>query len=1013
MDRTNKKSIKDSKPQSWDEYKEIFNQSPIGIIFHDEKGITVNANNSALKIMGISRLDDILGLSMFDNPPIEEKKEELINDGVIHFQAPLDLDMIKNLGFYTPTKNGVLFLDYTVSVTDSGYLVQIQDITEHQKTEEKLMQKHDVLETVLESSEGPIFSVDCNYRYTSFNLQHAKVMKNLFDADIEIGGNLLDYHTNPENRENAKLNIDKAFNGEVVNIEACAGDEGHNFRYFSIFHTPVRDSNGKVTGAAVYAHDLTERKKAEKALKDSETRFRSLYENSFDAILLTKPDGSILAANPAAQKMFDMTEEEVIKAGRAGLVVKDEILENAIKERNEKGKAEAELTFKRKDGSTFPGEATSSLFTDADGVVKTSMIIRDITERKKMEDELRESRDNLELIVQERTRKIKYQADLIENVNDAIIATDSEFNITSWNKTAEKIYGWKSEEVIGKNTSSILQIDYPDVDREEMIQSILEKGSFKGETIQKRKDGTSIPIESTVVQMKDTENNIIGYVAVNRDISKRKKAEKLLKESEEKFAKAFHSNPAAMTLGDAEGRWIDVNESFSKLTGYSKDEAIGHTSAELNIINTEEREHYINELQEKGARRDLELEIQTKSGEKRIVFSSSELIELNSEFRFITFVYDITELKRAEMELRESEEKFSTAFYSNSAAMVISNLDGEMIELNEAYANLTGYDGDELIGHKNTDFNILTIKQREELLKKLIDEGSIRNEEVEIQTKTGEKRIALYNFEFIEFGGEKRIFSIGYNITERKKAEIQLNEALNELKRSNNELQQFAYVSSHDLQEPLRTIASFTQLLQRRYEGQLDSDADEFMDYIVEAAVRMKQQIQDLLDYSRVGTQGEKFELVNTNDILNQTIKSLHTAIYESAAEITYDEPPNVMGDAGQLEKIFHNLISNAIKFRKPEEPLKIHISAYKSEDKKEYVFSIQDNGIGIEEQYFERIFTIFQRLHTRDVYKGTGIGLSIVKRIIGRHGGRVWVESALGEGSTFYFTIPVELVEN
>ncbi len=180
-----------------------------------------------------------------------------------------------------------------------------------------------------------------------------------------------------------------------------------------------------------------------------------------------------------------------------------------------------------------------------------------------------------------------------------------------------------------------------------------------------------------------------------------------------------------------------------------------------------------------------------------------------------------------------------------------------------------------------------------------------------------------------------------------------------------------------------------------RYKGRLDSDADEFMGYIVEASIRMKQQIQDLLDYSRVGTKSGEFGLVNTNEVLNKIIKSLHTLIRESDAEITYDELPNVMGDAGQLEKMFQNLISNAIKFRKCEEPLKIDISAYKSEDEKEYVFSVSDNGIGIEEQYFERIFTIFQRLHTRDVYKGTGIGLSIIKRIVERHGGHTWVESS------------------
>ncbi|MGZ7119274.1 MAG: sensor histidine kinase [Methanobacterium sp.] len=169
----------------------------------------------------------------------------------------------------------------------------------------------------------------------------------------------------------------------------------------------------------------------------------------------------------------------------------------------------------------------------------------------------------------------------------------------------------------------------------------------------------------------------------------------------------------------------------------------------------------------------------------------------------------------------------------------------------------------------------------------------------------------------------------------------------------------------------------------------------------------MKAQIEGLLEYSRVVTKGKEFELVDTNKALNQTIKILDISIKEADAEITYDELTDVMGDTLQLERVFQNLISNAIKFRKREEPLKIHISAYESEDGNEYEFSVQDNGIGIEEQYMERIFTIFQRLHTRDVYKGTGIGLAIVKRIIERHGGRIWVESEFGVGSVFYFTLP------
>ncbi|HML06258.1 MAG TPA: ATP-binding protein, partial [Methanobacterium sp.] len=235
----------------------------------------------------------------------------------------------------------------------------------------------------------------------------------------------------------------------------------------------------------------------------------------------------------------------------------------------------------------------------------------------------------------------------------------------------------------------------------------------------------------------------------------------------------------------------------------------------------------------------------------------------------------------------------------------------------------------------------------------------------------------------------------------------ELNVLIDELKRSNEELQQFAYVASHDLQEPLRAISSFTQLLERRYHDKLDENADEFMDYIVEAAQRMQQMILDLLEYSRVTTKGEEFKEIDINEALDTALFYLKSLIEDCNVEITHNELPKIMADQSQLTKVFQNLISNAIKFKKPDEPPKIYISSRKDEENNEYIFSVQDNGIGMDSQYSERIFTIFQRLHTRDEYPGTGIGLSIVKRIMERHGGKIWVESELGKGSTFYFALP------
>jgi len=257
-------------------------------------------------------------------------------------------------------------------------------------------------------------------------------------------------------------------------------------------------------------------------------------------------------------------------------------------------------------------------------------------------------------------------------------------------------------------------------------------------------------------------------------------------------------------------------------------------------------------------------------------------------------------------------------------------------------------------------------------------------------------------FENRKFRGYR---GVGTDITERKRAQSVLRAAYDELARSNAELQQFAYVASHDLQEPLRMIGSYTQLLERRYGDKLDSDAREFMGFIVDGATRMKQLIEDLLAYSRVGTRGKELRLVQAQGALDRALINLRASLEASGATITHDALPEVTADDTQLTQLLQNLIGNAIKFRKRDEPPRIHVGAQDAGD--EWRFSVSDNGIGIEPQYFERIFMVFQRLHTRDEYAGTGIGLAICKKVVDRHHGRIWVESVPGKGSTFVFTLP------
>jgi PAS domain S-box-containing protein len=248
------------------------------------------------------------------------------------------------------------------------------------------------------------------------------------------------------------------------------------------------------------------------------------------------------------------------------------------------------------------------------------------------------------------------------------------------------------------------------------------------------------------------------------------------------------------------------------------------------------------------------------------------------------------------------------------------------------------------------------------------------------------------------------LVGVSHDITERKRQEEEAKKNAAELARSNAELEQFAYVASHDLQEPLRAVASCVQLLKKRYEGQLDARADEFIAHAVDGTKRMQALITDLLAYSRVGTHTHPFESVELGEVVDEALTNLTIAVQESGAVVKHEGLPQVIADGSQLVQVFQNLVGNAIKFR-GERPPEIRIAAQRGEG--EWVLSVADNGIGIEPQYFERIFRVFQRLHTRARYPGTGIGLAICKKIVERHGGRIWIESQPERGSTFFFSLP------
>jgi PAS domain S-box-containing protein len=398
--------------------------------------------------------------------------------------------------------------------------------------------------------------------------------------------------------------------------------------------------------------------------------------------------------------------------------------------------------------------------------------------------------------------------------------------------------------------------------------------------------------------------------------------------------------------------------------------------------------------------------------------------------------------KRAELKLRDTLHNLEGSIEERTRELSLANRynrnlietsldpqvtigpDGKITDVNKATEIVTGFSREKIIGTKFSDY-FSDPKQAEAGYQQVFRDGKVRDYPLEIKHKNGNLTPVLYNASvyYNESGEVDGVFAAARDITEQKKAQDELREywesleeqvnlrteelakRTEELANSNADLQQFAYVASHDLREPLRMITSFLQLLERRYKDQLDQDANDFIGFAVDGAKRLDKMIMDLLEYSRVANKEMMFNNIDLKEVLDQIILNLQILINENKATISYDKMPVVKGDAYQLILLFQNLIGNAIKYRKEEDPI-INITAKKEGSK--YLFSVKDNGLGIYTDHLETIFNIFKRLHTYEEYEGSGIGLSIAQRIVHQHGGEIWAESEPGKGSTFRFTIPI-----
>jgi PAS domain S-box-containing protein len=376
--------------------------------------------------------------------------------------------------------------------------------------------------------------------------------------------------------------------------------------------------------------------------------------------------------------------------------------------------------------------------------------------------------------------------------------------------------------------------------------------------------------------------------------------------------------------------------------------------------------------------------------------------------RIGTVVVDVTDRHQAQEEMRRLQERFGGMYNCSKDGMGFAALDGTMLDVNEAFAALTGYSRQELLSGRR--YQEITPEEyhapQAEIIARIVRTGKPEEYEKEYIRKDG-TRVPVLLTTFVVKGDDGRpigLAAIIKDITERKKVEKELKRMMDDLRRSNQELDRFAGVVAHDLQEPLRTVRNYVTILTRRYEGQLDADMDRVVRSAMDAAERMQQLISSLLVYARLDSRGMERGPTSCEDVLMHVLFDLQAAISETRAEVTHDPLPTVNADGGQFKQLFQNLVSNAIKFRSKEAP-KIHIGAERRGG--DWVFQVRDNGIGIKPEDRERVFGVFQRLHPQSDYPGSGMGLAICKRIVERHGGRIWAESEPGKGSSFCFSLP------
>jgi PAS domain S-box-containing protein len=822
--------------------------------------------------------------------------------------------------------------------------------------------------------------------------------------------------------------------GHVWRDEICNRSKDGSIYWVDTTVVPFLDAHGKARQYMAIRTDITERKRAEQVRE----RLAAVVDSSDDAIISKTAEGTINSWNRGAEKLFGYSSSEAVGKPMLMLIPPERMGEETdilARIRHGESVERFETVRVRKDGRGINVSATISPIRDSSGaIVGASQIVRDITERIRAEQAMQESLATREAALKQLADH-KFALD-----QHAIVATtDVQGTITYVNDKFCAISKYSKEELIDQNHRILNSGHHAKEFFQQMYHTIANGQVWRGEICNRAKDGSIYWVDTTIVPFAGEDGKPLQYVAIRADVTERRRAsdalvvqaeelacsrqaletQKIMLQSEARYRGLLEAAPDAMVVVNSRGEIVLLNVQAEKQFGYSRDELIGQMIK--NIV----PEGFAERLVADGTRSaageqgqqigtGIELSGRRQDGSEfpiEIMLSplqSAEGILVTAAIRDISVRKDAEKrLVQMARELSLKHQLLDSVVEGTTDPIYVRDLENRFTLSNSACSRLFGRSVDQMVGKTMREmlpgdsyYDVATSDQE------VMCSGETRTVE-ETAEIDGIIRTFLTTKGPYRDADQKTIgtIGIGRDITERKKSEEHLVKTVRELKRSNDELQQFAYVASHDLQEPLRMVASYTQLLGRRYEGRLDHDADEFIAFAVDGCNRMQGLIHDLLAYSRAGTNGKALRKISTEAALQEALTSLQGTIEQSGAVVTHDSLPAIKTDETQLTQVFQNLIGNAIKYHGAAAPL-VHVSASKT-IANEWVFSVGDNGLGIEAQYFERIFILFQRLHGRGEFEGTGIGLAICKKIVERLGGKIWVESRPGQGSTFYFALP------